>query len=256
VSNAAHELHQRDRSNLKENEVNNQELSSRFSELSTPLAADACLRLELPLRVASPGIRPLTTKGTKVAGRVLPVRHYGSVDIFLEVMGTAQQGDVLVIDNGGRDDEGCIGDLTALEAQACGLAGIIVWGCHRDTAELIEIGFPIFSCGTCPAGPQRLDPRDPEALSFANLGEFAVTKDDIVFADADGILFVAGQEVEQVLSMARSIWEKERRQAQDIKAGNKLRDQLKFDEYLAKRSADPTYTFRRHLRAIGGAIEE
>lgn len=236
--------------------MTNNEIKSRFSELSTPLVADACLRLELPLRVASPGIRPVTTEGGHIAGRVLPVRHYGSVDIFLEAMGTAQEGDVLVIDNGGRNDEGCIGDLTALEAQACGLAGIIVWGCHRDTPELMEIGFPIFSCCTYPAGPRRLDPRDPEALSTAHVGDLTVTKDDAVFADADGILFVPAQEVEKVLSMARSIWEKERRQAQDIKAGNKLRDQLKFDEYLAKRSSDDTYTFRRHLRAIGGAIEE
>jgi 4-hydroxy-4-methyl-2-oxoglutarate aldolase len=30
----------------------------------------------------------------------------------------AAPGDVLVIDNGGREDEGCIGDLAALEACA------------------------------------------------------------------------------------------------------------------------------------------
>jgi len=46
-------------------------------------------------------------------------------------MQSARRGDVLVIDNGGRLDEGCIGDLTALEAEHCGLAGIIVWGAHR-----------------------------------------------------------------------------------------------------------------------------
>ncbi|HZM21166.1 MAG TPA: hypothetical protein VFC02_05450 [Anaerolineales bacterium] len=51
-------------------------------------------------------------------GRVLPARHYGSVDIFLETMGNSQPGDILVIDNGGRLDEGCIGDLTTLEAKA------------------------------------------------------------------------------------------------------------------------------------------
>ncbi len=57
---------------------------------------------------------------------MLPVQHYGSVDIFLEAMGNAEQGDILVIDNGRRDDEGCIGDLTVLEAKAQGLRGMIV----------------------------------------------------------------------------------------------------------------------------------
>lgn len=235
--------------------MNNQNLSNRFSELSTPLVADACLRLGLSLRVALPIIRPVTI-GSHIAGRVLPVRHYGSVDTFLEAMGTAQRGDVLIIDNGGRMNEGCIGDLTALEAQACGLAGIVVWGCHRDTLELIQIGFPVFSYGMYPAGPQRVDPRDPEALATAHFGNFATTKEDIVFADADGVLFVPGQKAEEVLSTAHGIWQTERRQAQEVKAGKKLREQLRFDEYLAKRSSDAAYTFRQHLRVIGGAVEE
>jgi len=239
-----------------ENAMSNQDLNKRFLDLSTPLVADACLRLEIPFRVAGSGIRPLTGEGTPQAGRALPVRHYGSVDIFLEAMGTARRGDVLIIDNGGRMDEGCIGDLTVLEARACGLAAIIVWGCHRDTPELLRIGFPVFSCGQYPAGPRRLDPWDPEALLSARVGGLSVTNEDIVFADEDGILFVPERQVGQVLTTARSIWEKERRQAQAILAGRKLREQLRFDDYLAKRSADASYTFRRHLRAIGGAIEE
>jgi regulator of RNase E activity RraA len=233
----------------------NQALSNAFAELSTPLLADACVRLKIPLRIAPPGIRPVTTK-SRLAGRVLPVRHYGSVDIFLEALEAGQPGDVLVVDNGGRTDEGCVGDLTALETQACGLAGIIIWGCHRDTAELIEIGFPIFSYGICLAGPLRIDLRDQDAFTSAHFGDAIVTKDDVVFADADGVLFVPGGKAENVVSTARSIFQRERQQAREIQSGRKLRDQLRFDEYLARRSADPNYTLRQHLRAIGGSIEE
>jgi 4-hydroxy-4-methyl-2-oxoglutarate aldolase len=235
--------------------MNNQQISETFSELSTPLIADACLRLNIPLRLAPAGIRPLIME-SHIAGRALPVRHYGSVDIFLEAMGTAQPGDILVIDNQGRMDEGCIGDLTTLEAQASGLAGILIWGSHRDTLELYQIGFPVFSYGTYSAGPQRLDARDPKALSSARFGHATVTGEDVVFADADGVLFAPAGQVEEILSTAHSIWQKERGQAEKIRAGKKLRDQLKFDEYLARRSIDDTYTFRQHLRGIGGAIEE
>jgi 4-hydroxy-4-methyl-2-oxoglutarate aldolase len=233
----------------------NRELFYAFTELSTPLIADACLRLEIPLRLAPPGIRPVLP-GHRVAGRVLPVRHYGSVDIFLEAMGIAEPGDILVIDNAGRLDEGCIGDLTALEAQASRLAGIVVWGAHRDTAELEQIGFPVFSYGTCPAGPQRLDIPAPDALLSARLGECVVSKEDIAFGDRDGVLFAPGQQAEEILAVARSIWQKERDQANAVRAGRRLREQLRFDEYLARRTADPSYTFRKHLRALGSAIEE
>ncbi|MFQ5652408.1 MAG: RraA family protein, partial [bacterium] len=61
------------------------DLNEAFAQLSTPLLADACLRLDLPLRVAPTGIRALTA-GSRVAGRVLPVKHSGSVDVFLEAI--------------------------------------------------------------------------------------------------------------------------------------------------------------------------
>ena len=226
-----------------------------FAELSSPLIADAALRLKIPLRICPPGIRPVASN-QRLAGPALPARHFGSVDVFLEAMQNAQSGDVLVIDNGGRLDEGCIGDLTALEAKNCGLAGIIVWGAHRDTPELRQIGLPIFSYGSCPSGPQRLDPRDLSALRSARFGDFQVEPGDVVFADDDGCLFVATEIMDDLLRVAHEIWQRERRQAEAIKRGHPLREQLDFAQYLERRAADPSYTFRKHLRKISGAIEE
>jgi regulator of RNase E activity RraA len=241
---------------LAQNEfVKNETLAEKFADLSTPLVADGAVRLKIPIRFAPSGIAPVVS-GKRVAGRALPAKHFGSVDVFLEAMESAEAGDVLVIDNAGRRDEGCIGDLTALEAQACGLAGIVVWGTHRDTPELGQIGFPIWSYGSWPSGPQRLDPRDDAALRSARFGDFEVQKSDIVFADDDGCLFVPAASAEEMLTTARTIWEKERRQADAVRSGKTLRTQLHFAEYLAKRSADPAYTLRQHLRTTGGAIEE
>ncbi|WP_043268100.1 dimethylmenaquinone methyltransferase [Streptomyces sp. CT34] len=226
-----------------------------FADLSTPLVADACVRLGAPLRAAPPGIAAVVP-GHRIAGRALPVRHYGSVDIFLEAFTGAEAGDVLVIDNGGRLDEACIGDLAVLEAEAAGVAGLVVWGLHRDTPELVRIGLPVFSYGRYAPGPVRLAEREPEALVTARCGPHRVTADDIVFGDDDGVLFVPAVHSADVLAVARTIGRTEREQARRIRAGETLRRQTAFDDFLARRAADPAYTFRQHLRRVGGAVEE
>ncbi|MGD9175792.1 MAG: RraA family protein, partial [Desulfobacterales bacterium] len=221
--------------------MDNQSLKEAFATLSTPLITDACMRLGVFMRVAPIGIKPLVP-GWRMAGRVLPVRHSGSVDIFLEVMANAQAGDILTIDNAARRHEGCIGDLTALEAREKGLGGIAVWGFHRDTPQLIQIDFPVFSYGAFPVGPKRAYPRGSDALTTARFGDFKVTADDVVFGDDDGVVFALLQDIEDIISLACKIAEIEQSQAENVKNGQTLSEQFKMGEFIKKRSKNPAYS--------------
>lgn len=230
------------------------DIVSRFANLTTAHLADGCLRAGQQVRCGPAGLAAVEP-GARLAGRALPVRHAGSVDIFLEALEGAAPGDVLVVDNQGRLDEACVGDLMALEAAGAGLAGIVIWGLHRDTAEISEIGLPVFSQGSMPTGPLRLDPRADDALDAATFGEWTITRDDLVFADVDGVLFVPAAAASEVLLAAEQIRDTEIAQGEKSRAGTSLRDQLQFAAYLEARASDPTLTLRQHLTTIGGAIE-
>lgn len=235
--------------------MNNTELQKRFVSLATPQIGDACIRLNVEIRMAPFGIKP-NIKKAKLSGKALPVKHFGSVDVFLEASAFAEEGDIFVIDNQGRNDEGCIGDLTVLEAMHAKVAGFIIWGAHRDFEEVRDLGFPVFSYGTWSSGPLLLRERTADALVKAAVGNIVVTKQDCVFADSNGVIFVPAEIVESVLDAAEQIYQTEQKQAAKVKAGISLNEQLRFDEYLKTRESLKEYTFREHLRKIKGAIEE
>jgi regulator of RNase E activity RraA len=234
--------------------MDHEEIRRRFEALTTAHLADACIRAQAPVRYAPPLLHAVLP-GSRLAGRAIPARHAGSVDVFLEALQGAAPGDVLVVDNGGRLDESCVGDLVVLEAHGAGLEGIVIWGLHRDTAEIRAIGLPVISLGAIPTGPRRLDPRPDGALECATVGDWTVDREDLVLADDDGVLFVPMAVAADVFTLAETIRDTEARQVERMRGGVSLRNQVQFDSYLAERQKTPSLTFRDHLREVGGAIE-
>jgi regulator of RNase E activity RraA len=221
--------------------------------LPTAAIADACVRLKVAERAVA--LHPVLA-GRMVAGPAVPVRHAGSVDVFFEALQAAPPGGVLVIDNAGRLDEGCIGDLTALEAMHHKVAAIVVDGCHRDTDALRRLGLPVWSRASFPFGPRTGRPRAPDALTVASVADFRVGRDDVVACDDDGAVFIPAGEAPRVWDLAARIQRSEADQATAAAAGHALCEQFEFRRHLERRRADPSLTFRAHLRALGKSIEE
>ena len=220
---------------------------------ATAAVADAAVRFGIPVATAPVRLLPLLP-GRPFAGPAAPVTHLGSVDVLLETIDDAPPGAVLVVDNGGRDDEACVGDLMLLEAATAGMAGAVIWGRHRDTAQLREIGLPVFSTGPHPFGPRRVPPPG-SAMRTAFLDGVTVTPEHWIVADDDGVLVLAAGDRERLFAEAARIQTVEGAQAERMRSGASLRDQLDFARYRREQAADPTLTLRRYLAENGGAIE-
>lgn len=234
--------------------ADHEKLTEKLGSLTTPHLADGCLRLGVPIRVGPSALQSIAPN-MRCAGRVRPVRHLGSIDVFFEALEDAKQGEVMVVDNGGRQEEACIGDIVALEVRAAGLAGMVIWGLHRDSKELSDIGFPIFSMGSLPTGPQRLHARPDDIFTRATVGLHTVTSADFVVGDANGVLFLPEDRLDEIVTAAVGYRDTEARQLRDMAAGKSYREQSRFSEYRARHAREPGYGFRQHLKAIEAAGE-
>lgn len=215
--------------------------------LRTPQLADACERLGVGVRCGPPTIRPLV-ENMFCAGRARPVKLNGNFEALLELLEDSDRGDVLVIDGAGEPTRCCMGDLMAAEIKNAGLSGIVIWGAHRDTLDLVALGFPIFSIGTFPIA--RPTPPSPSDDGPTRVGETMVTNDDFAACDCDGIVFVREEHVRVAIETALQIQESEFARAQQMNDGRGLRVQLDYAGYRARRTLDPSFTFKDHTKSL------
>ncbi|WP_204337564.1 hypothetical protein, partial [Klebsiella pneumoniae] len=81
----------------------------------------------------------------------------------------------------------------------------------------------------------------------------AITPEDFVVADANGVLFLPCDRLAEIAAAAAAYRDTEARQLAAMTEGRSYRSQTRFGDYLARRAREPGYGFRQHLRDIEAA---
>lgn len=141
--------------------------------------------------------------GARIIGRAFPVLSPVGDNLWIQrAIYEAAPGDVLVVATTAPDEYGYWGEILSEAAATRGLAGLVIDGGVRDTAELVKVGFPVFSSTVCIRGTLK-DPSSPGAVgSPVRLGDVVVRRGDLILADQDGVVSIPESCVDDVLAAA------------------------------------------------------
>jgi regulator of RNase E activity RraA len=93
-------------------------------------------------------------------------------------MSLAKPGDVLVIDGKGDQNAALMGTIMMTACKQLGLAGVVIDGAVRDSMEIDEMDYPVFSVGTNPNGPtKQVGGRIGHPISCGGRGSCRARKD-------------------------------------------------------------------------------
>ena len=189
------------------------ELVAQASGLQAAILADvAGRRGALHGRVRA--LRP----NMKLAGPALTVEVRPGDNLMIHAaIALAQPGDVLVID--GKADQTCalMGTIMMTACRQRGIAGVVVDAAVRDSLEIEEMDFPVFSVGTNPNGPTKnIGGRIGHPISC---GGVAVHAGDFVLADADGVVVIERQALAGLIPAAHKKVEDEAKRIAQIQKG-------------------------------------
>lgn len=137
----------------------------------------------------------------KVAGSAFTVEVRPGDNLMIHAaMSLAKPGDVLVIDGKGDQTAALMGTIMMTACKQLGLAGVVVDGAVRDSLEIDEMNYPVFSVGTNPNGPtKQAGGRIGHPVS---VGGVTVHAGDFIIGDCDGVVVVEREKIESLLPLA------------------------------------------------------
>ncbi|PZU39381.1 MAG: 4-carboxy-4-hydroxy-2-oxoadipate aldolase/oxaloacetate decarboxylase [Microbacterium sp.] len=147
---------------------------------------------------AGPRIRPIQI-GARIAGTAITAAVAPGDNLMVHAaIEQAVAGDVIVVVPATDSPYGFIGDLMATQMQMRGVRGYVTSGGVRDTAELREMGFPVWA---------------------AHVSAEGTVKGDVIIADDDGVAVVPRLRAAATLEAARARVQREAANRERYRAG-------------------------------------
>lgn len=152
------------------------------------LTTDLCDAHDGTVRVVEP---MFSSFGGRPAffGRIATLKLFEDNSLVRTALESFGEGRVLVIDGGGSLRRALVGDQLAALGVKNGWAGIIVYGCIRDSRAIGEMGIGVFAIDTHPM--KTVKRNVGEADIPVNFGGVTFTPGEWLYADEDGVIVSA-----------------------------------------------------------------
>jgi 4-hydroxy-4-methyl-2-oxoglutarate aldolase len=204
----------------------NQDILKRYSSLPLGNVCDANGKYGN----MDSAIRPLDNS-FKLAGKAYCVRCHPRDNLAIhKAMYECEPGSVLVVDAGGFANCGYFGDIMALGCQARGIAGLVIDGGVRDSGDIVEMGFPVFSRSVNSGGTVK--ETVGQCGGAVVCGGVRVNTGDLIVADRDGVVVIEAENIEKTLSGAEAIAAKETEVRKLLEEGKSTIEIYRFSKLL------------------------
>ncbi len=193
------------------------EIVSQASRFAASILADVAGR-----RGTVDGRIQALSHTTRLAGPAFTIEVRPGDNLMIHAaMAMAKPGDILVIDGKGDRNVALMGSIMLNACKKLGLGGVVMDAAHRDTEELLALGFPVYSVGSNPNGPTKYV---PGRINWPiSCGGVAVCPGDLIVGDADGVVVVERSKAASLLDLAAKKVADERQRIADITSGKAIR---------------------------------